>query len=132
MVRETVAGLPSKPLVWIGSSKNDLTRFPVAVRRECGYALYLAQLGITGVNTKALRGFGGATVMEIVVSHQRDAFRVVYTVAFAKAVFVLHAFQKKSKSGIATPRKDIALIRQRLAKAADAYRQLFGDASHDS
>lgn len=99
----------------------------MAVRRECGFTLYLTQLGMTGCNTKALRGFGGASVLEIVVAHQRDAFRVVYTVVFPKAVFVLHAFQKKSKSGIATPRKDISLIRQRLAIAAGAYRKLAGD-----
>jgi phage-related protein len=63
----------------------------------------------------------------LIAAYQRDAFRVVYTVAFPKAVFVLHAFQKKSKTGIATPRKDISLIRQRLAKAAEAYRRLDGD-----
>jgi phage-related protein len=117
--------MPAKPLEWVGSSKEDLTRFPLAIRRECGYALYLAQLGMTGFQAKALRGYGGASVMEIVSAHQGDAFRVVYTVAFPKAVFVLHAFQKKSKHGIATPRKDLATIRRRLASAANFYRQRY-------
>lgn len=116
-----------KPLEWVGSSKDELARFPGAVRRECGYALYLAQLGMRALSVKALKGFGGASVLEIVVPHQGDAYRAVYTLAFAKAVFVLHAFQKKSKQGVATPRREVELIRRRLAVASEAYRDLYGE-----
>jgi phage-related protein len=116
-----------KPLEWVGSSKDDLARFPGAVKRECGYALYLAQLGMRALNVKALKGFGGASVLEIIVPHQGDTYRAVFTVAFAKAVFVLHAFQKKSKRGVATPRREVELIRRRLAAASQAYRDLYGE-----
>ena len=116
-----------KPLEWVGSSKDDLARFPGAVKRECGYALYLAQLGMRALNVKALKGFGGASVLEIIVLHQGDAYRAVFTVAFAKAVFVLHAFQKKSKRGVATPRREVELIQRRLAVASQAYKDLYGE-----
>ncbi len=87
--------------------------------------MYLAQLGMTGLNVKVLKGFSGAGVLQIVASHHGDTYRVVYTVAFAKAVFVLHAFQKKSKRGATTPRKEIDLIRRRLAVAERAYKELY-------
>ena len=116
-----------KPLEWVGNSKEELTRFPGAVRRECGYALYLAQLGMRALGVKPLKGFGGASVLEIVSPHHGDAYRAVYTVAFPKAVFVLHAFQKKSKKGSVTPRREVELIRRRLAVAAQAYRKLHGE-----
>ncbi len=114
-----------KPLEWIGQARDALGRFPGPVRRECGYALYLAQVGMTGLNVKALKGFGGAGVLQIVALHHGDTYRVVYSVVFAKAVFVLHAFQKKSKHGAATPRKEITLIRSRLAVAERAYKELY-------
>lgn len=84
-----------------------------------GYALYQAQIGKKDVSAKPLRGFGGAGVLEIVSDHVGDTFRAVYTVKFAIAIYVLHAFQKKSKSGIETPTQDLELIRRRL-KAAEA------------
>lgn len=113
----------AKPIHWVGSAKKDLAAFPGPARREVGFALYLAQLGMRAMQVKALRGFGGASVLEIVVEHESNAFRTVYTVAFPKAVYVLHAFQKKSKSGSATPREDVAIIKRRFAAAAIAYRQ---------
>jgi len=79
------------------------------------------------LSVKPLKGFGGASVLEIVASHHGNAFRAVYTVAFAKAVFVLHAFQKKSNKAVATPQKEVDLIRRRLAVAAQAYRNLYGE-----
>lgn len=82
-----------------------------------GYALYAAQLGETDPAAKPLKGFGGAKVMEIVDRYQTDTYRAVYTAQFGGAVYVLHAFQKKSKRGIATPKRDTALIQQRLAAA---------------
>ena len=81
-----------------------------------GYAIYLAQCGQKHVSAKPLKGFGSG-VLEVVSDHRSDTFRSVYTVRFADRVFVLHAFQKKSKSGVATPKADIDLIKQRLKQA---------------
>ena len=105
--------------------KGGPDAIPIGHSSRMRVCVVSAQLGMTGFQAKALRGYGGASVMEIVSAHQGDAFRVVYTVAFPKAVFVLHAFQKKSKHGIATPRKDLATIRRRLASAANFYRQRY-------
>jgi phage-related protein len=116
----------TKPLGWIGSSKDDLIAFPGPARREAGFALYLAQIGMKAPKAKPLKGFGGAGVLEVVVDHDGNAYRAVYTVKFAKAVFVLHAFQKKSKRGIATAKADIDLVRRRLAIAAEEYERLYG------
>ena len=106
-----------KPVRWVGSSRRDLKSFPRTVRREVGQALYAAQCGEKYPAVKALRGFGGRAVLEIVATHVSGAYRAVYTVRFQDAIYVLHAFQKKSKTGIATPRKEIELIEQRLAAA---------------
>ena len=114
-----------KPLEWVGSSKDDLDSFPGSARREAGYALYLAQIGMKAVKAKPLKGFGGAAVLEVVADHDGSTYRAVYTVRFADAVFVLHAFQKKSKQGIATPKADIDLIKRRLKLAAETYQQLY-------
>lgn len=110
-----------RPLFWVGSSKDDLKAFPDAVRDVAGFGLYLAQGGGKHPDAKPLRGFGGAAVREIVIDHDRATFRVVYTVAFAHAVYVLHAFQKKSRRGVATPTADVELIRQRLRRAEEHY-----------
>jgi phage-related protein len=106
-----------KPLRWIGRSRQALREFPAQVRREIGYALQFAQAGTKHPSAKPLRGFGGAGVLEIVEDFDGSTYRAVYTVRFAGAVYVLHAFQKKSKSGIATPKKEIDLIRNRLNRA---------------
>src|ERR1017187_8968045 len=103
-----------RPLVWVGSSRRDLRRFPRAVRRDIGQALYAAQQGETDPAAKPLRGFGGGSVLEIVASHRGDTWRVVYTVRYPEAIYVLHAFQKKSKSGIATPKREMAVVQRRL------------------
>jgi len=105
------------PIVWMGSSREDLKSFPEQVRRDIGQALYTAQQGETDPAAKPLKGFGGARVMEIVDRHDTNTYRAVYTAQFAGRIYVLHAFQKKSKKGITTPQKDIELIRQRLAAA---------------
>jgi phage-related protein len=112
-----------RPLVWLGSSRRDLRVFPRQARREIGLALYAAQNGETDPAAKPLKGFGGAAVMEIVSEDQRGAWRAVYTVRFAEAVYVLHAFQKKSKSGISTPKQEIELIKRRLADAFRRHRE---------
>src|SRR6185369_11264196 len=106
-------------LEWVGSAKRDLKRLPDHVTHEFGYALYLAQRGRTPVNAKPLKGFGSAGVVELIENWQGNSYRAAYTVRYEPAVFVLHVFQKKAKSGIATSKRDMDLIRARL-KAAEA------------
>ena len=110
-------------LIWIGSSRKDLRAFPRQVRRDTGKALYAAQQGETDPAAKPLKGFGGRSVLEIVADHDGDTWRAVYTVRFQEAIYVLHAFQKKSKKGIAAPQKEIGLIKRRLSEAERDYRQ---------
>jgi phage-related protein len=112
-----------RPVVWIGSSRRDLRAMPREVRRDIGQALYAAQQGMTDPAAKPLKGFGGVRVMEIVERYRADAYWAVYTAQFENAVYVLHVFQKKSKSGIATPKHEIELIRRRFAEAARHYRE---------
>ena len=107
-----------KPVVWLGDSLRELRTFPAAVQDEMGYAIYLAQRGDKHVSAKPLQGLGSG-VLEVMSDHRGDTFRSVYTVRFADRVFVLHAFQKKSKRGIATPKADIELIKQRLKRAIE-------------
>jgi phage-related protein len=107
----------SKPVVWVGSSRKDLRQFPNVVQDHMGYALYVAQQGGKHRDAKALTGFGGAGVVEIVKDYRGDTFRAVYTLRYQGAVYVLHAFQKKSKTGRETPRRDMELIKQRLREA---------------
>src|SRR6266576_1250641 len=104
-----------RPLIWRGASKTDFMAFPPTVQREMGYALFVAQMGEReSTMAKTLGGFGGATVIELRESHDGNAYWAVYTVRFADAVYVLHAFQKKSKKGNATPKTEIDLIGKRL------------------
>jgi phage-related protein len=109
-----------KPIEWIASSYKDLMALPPSVRRRFGYALSLAQMGDQDDAAKVLKGFGGAGVLEVVEDDVGGTYRAVYTVKFAEAVFVLHCFQKKSKAGIATPKRDMDIIRARL-KVAEAW-----------
>ena len=111
-----------KPTHWIGSSRKDVREFPKAVRNEIGFSLYAAELGESLVNSAPLVGFGSAKVLEIIVPHDGNTFRAVYTVKFRLAVYVLHAFQKKSKKGSKTPQPDMDLIRSRLKLAEAHYR----------
>lgn len=108
-----------KPLEWIASSYKDLMALPPDVRRRFCYALSLAQMGDQDDAAKVLKGFGGAGVLEVIEDDDGGTYRAVYTVKFAEAVFVLHCFQKKSKSGISTPKADMDIIRARL-KVAEA------------
>lgn len=118
-----MAELPTiKSLIWIGSSLRDLRTFPDDVKDIIGYALYQAQLGLKAPSVKPLRGFGGAGILEIIDDHQTDTYRAVYAVKFSAYVYVLHAFQKKSKRGIATPKPDIDLIKKRLSMAEQDYK----------
>lgn len=111
------------PVSWIASSYKDYRGFPEPVQDAMGFALFRAQQGAKHDYAKPLTGFGGAGVLEIVADHDGDTFRAVYTVKFATAIYVLHAFQKKSKSGRKTPTEDIELIRRRIKVAEADYQQ---------
>jgi len=111
-----------RPLFWVGSALDDLRKFPEEVKRIIGFALRRAQAGGKHVDAKPLKGFGGAGVLEIVEEDNGNAYRAVYTIRFAGAVYVLHAFQKKSTKGTSTPKHEIELIRDRLKRAEEHYR----------
>ncbi len=117
---------PLKPLIWVGSSRQDLRAFPDQVQDHMGYALYVAQRGSRHRDTKAMSGFGGAGVVEVITDFRGDTFRAVYTSRFSGTVYVLHAFQKKSKHGRTTPRHHVALIKERL-RVAERIAQLRKD-----
>jgi phage-related protein len=114
-----------KPLFWIGSSREDLLFFPAETQDEIGNALGVAQFGGTFASAKPWKG-GGPGVFEIVESYQGNAYRAVYTVRFQRAVYVLHAFQKKSPSRIRTAKRDVDLIHQRLQSARKHYEGRYG------
>ena len=116
-----MGGSAVKPVRWIASSRDDVRDFPGVVRLRVGGALWEAQKGGKAPWAKPLRGYGGTGLVEIIDDHDGDTYRAVYTVRFEGFVYVLHAFQKKSKSGIATPRKDLALIDMRLRRAEKDY-----------
>lgn len=103
-----------KPLAWIGSSKEDLLELPRKVQKDVGYALYLAQLGLKHLNVKPLSGFGGRGVLEVIEDDAGGTYRAVYTVKFKESIYVLHAFQKKSKKGRETPKEEMEIIAKRL------------------
>lgn len=123
--------MPEKPLVWVGGSKKDLMALPTDVRKFFGHALDFAQRGDQHNAAKVMKGFGGAGVVEVVENDVGGTYRAVYTVKFEEAVFVLHCFQKKSKSGIATPKEDMSIIRARLKIAEPLAKELRdGKAGH--
>lgn len=112
-----------KSLVWVGSSRKDFNGFPVEVKSEMGYALFQAQMGGRYRKAKIFKGAGDAGIVEVVDDFRGDTFRTIYTVRFESAVYVLHAFQKKSKQGIATPKGDLNLIEQRLKEAQQLHKE---------
>jgi phage-related protein len=113
-----MAEAPSRrPLIWMGRSRKDIGEFPEGVKGELGYGLDLAQAGEKHDNAKPLKGFKGAGVLELVEDFD------VYTIKFCEVVYVLHVFQKKSKTGIATPKTDIDLIDRRLKLAQEHYQE---------
>jgi phage-related protein len=109
-----------RPLFWEGSSKKDFKGFPVPVQKDMGVALFIAQLRQTAGSAKPWKGLGSG-LYELVEDHRGDTFRAVYAVHVTDAVHVLHAFQKKSKSGIATPQPDIDLVEKRLKAVLARY-----------
>ncbi len=110
----------SRGIIWVSSSLEDLRRFPLPVQKVMGFALFQAQCGGKHVQARPLKGFGGAGVLEIVEDFDGNAFRAVYTVRFADAVYVLHAFQKRSKRGIKTPSREMDVVRSRLRMAQES------------
>src|SRR5687768_9473283 len=106
-----------KAVHFIGTSRNDLGTLPEEVKREAGFSIYLAQRGDKAINAVPLKGFGNAKVLEVVINERGNTFRIIYSVRFRAAVYVLHAFQKKSKKGSKTPRHEMELIVQRLKVA---------------
>ncbi len=120
MVRTPHNNAREKPLNWVGSAKKDYLAFPKEVQDDMGFALGVAQLGGKHPNAKPWKGEGSG-VLEIVEDFRGDTFRAVYTVRFAEVVYVLHAFQKKSKTGRKTPQGDVDLIGERLKRAQQDY-----------
>jgi len=116
-----MSGSGAKPVYWVGSARSDLREFPDEVRTDMGFALWVAQQGGKPAQAKPLKGVvSGAGVLELVERYDGDTYRVVYTVRFKDALYVLHSFQKKSKRGIKTPKHEIDVIRERL-KVAEAH-----------
>ena len=115
--------MPQRDVVWVGASRKDLSAFPEDVKDVMGHALWLAQTGGKHPDAKPLQGFGGAGVLEVVEDHETDTYRAVYTVSLPRAVYVLHAFQKKAKQGSATPKPDLDLVRKRLKRAEELHAQ---------
>jgi phage-related protein len=114
-----------KPLLWVGSAKADLLDFPEAAKDEIGVALSVAQFGGKHPKAKPWKGKGSG-VLEIVEDHRGDTYRAVYTVKFTHAVYVLHAFQKKSPKGIKTAQSDVELVSRRLKSATEDYEARYG------
>jgi phage-related protein len=114
-----------KPLFWIGSAKRDLLAFPETVRDEIGAALSVAQFGGKHPKAKPWKG-EGPSLLEVVEDYRGDTFRALYTVRFDGAVYVLHAFRKKSPTGIKTAKSDVELIRQRVKTAHEDYEARYG------
>jgi len=115
-----------KQVIFLGASDDEIRKFPQEVREEIGFSLYVAQCGDKAINAVALTGFGSSMVPEIIVDHMGDTYRSVYTVRFKEAVYVLHAFKKKSKNGRSTPKPEMDLVRQRLKTAQAHYEENFG------
>jgi phage-related protein len=112
-----IAESPIRPVIWLGATRETLRTFPKLARSRIGRSLYAAQVGRKLNYAKPLKGFGGASVLEVVGEFDGNAYRAAYTVRFASAVYVLHVFEKKSKKGISTPRHHIEIIRLRLKQA---------------
>ena len=112
-----------RPIFWLGDSRKNVRSFPDEVRDVMGYGLLLAQKGGKHPDAKPLRGFRGAGVLEIIEAYDGNAYRGIYTVKLAGVVYVLHAFQKKSKKGIATPKHDLDVVKDRLKVAREHHAQ---------
>ncbi|NJM20852.1 MAG: type II toxin-antitoxin system RelE/ParE family toxin [Richelia sp. SM1_7_0] len=122
MTDDDIIEIPLRPLVWMGNSRKNIREFPEQVRASIGYALQLVQAGETPLDAKIFKSVGSG-VYEIVKRYDTDTYRVVYAVKIGEKVYVLHAFQKKSKQGIKTPQADVDLIKQRYKDALEKEQQ---------
>jgi phage-related protein len=113
---EDVIEIALRPLVWMGDSRKNIREFPQEVQKAVGYALQLVQAGETPLSAKLFKGVGSG-VYEIVKRYDTDTYRAIYAVKIGEKVYVLHAFQKKSKQGVKTPQADVDLIKQRYKDA---------------
>lgn len=116
-----LSGQQREPVRWMGDSLKRLRDFPDEVRSEIGQALYMAEIGRTHPAASPMQGL---PAVEIVSDHRGDTYRAVYTTRFKGLIYVLHCFQKKSKTGIKTPQRDLDLIRRRLAEANEHFRRM--------
>jgi len=119
-----------KDVVWVGSSLKELKALPRLVQRSFGISLFVAQSGSMPPDAKPLKGFGGAGVLELIEDDRNGTYRAVYTVRFSTGIYVLHAFQKKSKKGISTPAHEIDLVKERLKRADELHRVKLKESSH--
>jgi len=126
-MRRAVHG--ERPLYWVGSAKRDLLAFPEAVKDGIGAALSVAQFGGKHPAAKPWKGTAPG-VLEVVEDHDGNTYRAVYAVRFRLAVYVLHCFQKKARSGIQTSRHDVELVSQRLRQAHQDYEDRYGSIKH--
>lgn len=120
----------TRQIIFLGSTKKDLAKLPDDVKDVFAHGLRMASLGENPPDSKPLKGFGGTSVVELVEDHKSDTYRAVYTVKYKEALYVLHVFKKKSKKGIATPKKDIELIEKRLKDAASLHKMGFAKEKH--
>jgi len=109
---------PLRPVVWLGDSRRKLRDFPEGARKLLGDELQLMQFGGMPKDAKPFKGIGSG-VLEIALRYASEAYRVVLALQIGRRIYILHAFQKKSKRGIETPRRDVELIKQRYAEAKE-------------
>lgn len=117
--------LKNKNIEFVCTSKKDLKKLSEDVKDVVGYALRIAQMGGKHEDAKVLKGFHGANVIEIIADDAGGTYRAVYTIEFGDVIFVLHVFQKKSKSGISTPKKEMDLVQSRLKLAEQIYKEKY-------
>jgi phage-related protein len=122
---DDIAEIQLRPLIWMGDSRKNIQSFPDEVRSAVGYALQLVQSGETPISAKPFKGVDSG-VYEIVKRHDTDTYRAVYAVKIGERIYVLHAFQKKSKQGIKTPQSDVNLIQQRYKDAVIREQEIYG------
>ncbi|HTF63548.1 MAG TPA: type II toxin-antitoxin system RelE/ParE family toxin [Edaphobacter sp.] len=112
-----------KSLEFVGSSKEDLSAFPAAVKSCVGFALRMAQKGEKHADAKPLKGYKGASILEIISDHDGNTYRAVYTVKIKGVIYVLHCFQKKSRKGIKTPASEMEVVEDRLKRVLELHRR---------
>lgn len=115
---------------YVGSSDKDLGKLDPEVQEVFLHAIEMARIGLKHENAKIMRGFHGASVLEVVEDYMSDTYRAVYTVRFEKAVYVLHVFKKKSKKGAETPKPDVDLIKHRIKTAETHYKINYSGKNH--